>query len=137
MRLHSIAQPQLPDLTGQPPWVVVVVTLLFVAGWVGTRWVARGRDRIAEAEEDAEEPRPLPPEGVASALTAPEHHATTVIMRALDLLREEAEESRDGREEAARWRKRAERLQQLLEDCQEQLDDWPRRHESGPEGAAK
>lgn len=136
MQLHSIAQPQLPDLSGQPPWVVVVVSLLFVAGWVGTRWAARGRDRIVEAEEDAEESRPLTTEGVASALTAPEHHATAVIMRALELLHEEAEESRDGREEAAQWRRKAEGLQQLLEDCQQQLDGWPRRHES-PEGASE
>lgn len=127
---------QLPDLSGQPPWVVVVVTLLFVLGWVGTRWVARGREPDEELTEDARETRPLPSEGVASALPAPaEHQATAVIMRALELLHAEAEESRDGREDAARWRAQAQELQRQLDDCHDQLDGRPSTR--APEGASE
>lgn len=119
-------QPQLPDLTDQPPWVHVVVTVLMVAGWVGARWIARDRDPVGEPDEDPSETRPLPREGVPSAQVAPaDSHATAVIMRALELLHHEAEESRDGREDAERWRKQAEQLREQLNDCQDQLEQRP------------
>lgn len=122
----ATAQPQLPDLTGQPPWVVVVVTLLMVAGWVGVRWITRERDPAGELEAEQSETRPLPLEGVPSAQVAPaDSHATAVIMRALELLHHEAEESRDGREDAERWREQAEELRRQLNDCQDQLEQRP------------
>jgi hypothetical protein len=124
------AQPQLPDLTGQPPWVVVVVTVLMVAGWVGARWLTRERDPDGELDADSDEARPLAAEGVASPAAVPvDHHATAVIMRALELLHHEAEESRDGREEADRWRELAEDLRRQLNECRDQLDQRPERRE--------
>ena|SRR5690349_697604 len=126
--------PQLPDMSGQPPWVVLVVMVLFIAGWVGTRWVDRGRHRDRELDEDDDSARPLPGEGVPSGLAVPaEHHATGVIMRALELLHQEAEESREGREEAARWRDEALQLRELLETCESELDAR-RRPQPGAEG---
>lgn len=124
------AQPQLPDLNGQPPWVVVVVSLLMVAGWVGVRWITRGRDPSGEPEEEQSETRPLPQEGVASGSAVPvDGHATTVIMRALELLHNEAKESRDGREDADRWREQADELRRQLADCHDQLEQRPERHD--------
>jgi hypothetical protein len=126
MRLHLSMQPQLPDLTGQPTWVVIVVSALFAAAWVGSRWVTRGRDAEGEEDEPASVTRPLPPEGVTSALAVPaEHQATAVIMRTLELLHQEAQESRDGREDAARWKERADELQRLLEECRDELGGYP------------
>lgn len=125
MQLHLIAQPQLPDLAGLPQWVQITVVLLLAVGWVGTQWARRRPPEVdAGEDDDASATRPLSPEGVTSALAAPagDHQATAVIMRALELLHQEAEESREGRGDAARWRDKAAELSQRLAECEEQLD---------------
>jgi chromosome segregation ATPase len=45
---------ELPDLEGQPAWVVVVVVFLFVAGGLGTLYLKR------KAREDDDEPEDTP-----------------------------------------------------------------------------
>jgi small-conductance mechanosensitive channel len=122
MQLHLSMQPQMPDLAGQPAWVQVVVAALFAAAWFGSRWITRGRDAEDDEDEPASATRPLPAEGVTSApAVSADHQSTAVIMRTLELLHQEAQESRDGREDAARWRDKVNDLQRRLDECQDEL----------------
>lgn len=89
----------LPDLSGQPAWVVVVVVALLVAGTIGAKWVGRNA-RDPESDEDLEADRPELP----SAQPGTDAHTTLVLTKALDLLANEASESQGARAEAERLR---------------------------------
>lgn len=89
----------LPDLSGQPGWVVVVVFGLLVIGTVGTKWVSRNaRD---DEQDDVETDRPAPP-GLQSH--SDDVHTALAITKALDLLANEAVESQGARAEVDRLR---------------------------------
>lgn len=88
----------LPDLSGQPGWVVVVVVALLVAGTVGVRWVAARTGQADEEEDATEGDRPALPAGGSDA------HTALVLTKALDLLANEAAESQGARAEADQLR---------------------------------
>jgi hypothetical protein len=115
----------LPDLSGQPWWVLVLVVILFVSGSVGTAWIrhrpSARKTELAEGEED-DGARPGGDEGAPPALTRGDPHATLVIKQALDLLASEAGES-----SAARAESEALRLQ--LVECSRQREEAERRLE--------
>jgi len=106
----------LPDLAGQPPWVVVVVFFLFVAGTLGVTWIRRGRPEVADGEE-AQSASQLEPGAVPSALTSTDNSANTVAQTALMHLAAVAE--REAAESAAA-RIEADRLRERLEACSEE-----------------
>jgi len=106
----------LPDLAGQPPWVVVVVFFLFVAGTLGVTWIRRGRPEVADGEE-AQSASQLEPGAVPSALTSTDNSANTVAQTALMHLAAVAE--REAAESAAA-RIEADRLRERLEVCSEE-----------------
>lgn len=109
----------LPDLSGQPWWVLVLVVVLFVAGSVGTTYIRHrspgGQQEAVEGEND-DGARPEGGAPAHAALTGPDPHATLVIKQALDLLASEAVESNAARAEAGR-------LQQQLVDCNRQREE--------------
>ena len=95
----------LPDMSGQPWWVVVIVVSLLVAGSIGTRWVGARAGRSGEQEEDdAEGDRPARPGGQHAAVSSDTSQTTAVLTKALDLLASEAAESQDARAEVGRLR---------------------------------
>lgn len=94
----------LPDMSGQPWWVVVIVVSLLVAGSIGTRWVGARAGRSGEQEEDAEGDRPALPGGQHAAASSDTSQTTAVLTKALDLLASEAAESQDARAEVGRLR---------------------------------
>lgn len=104
----------LPDLSGQPAWVVVVVVALLVAGTIGAKWVGRN---ARDADEDAEGDRPALPPALPEHVPHPgtDAHTTLVLTKALDLLANEANESQEARAEA-------ERLRSELLACSEHRD---------------
>lgn len=96
----------LPDLTGRPDWVVIVVLALLVAGTIGVKWIGRkALDGDGQGEEDepgTERPAPLPSAHQASF--GSDVQTTLVLTKALDLLASEAVESQGARAEADRLR---------------------------------
>lgn len=94
----------LPDLSGKPDWVVVVVVALLVVGSIGVKLAGRNV-RDGDEEEDAEPDRPSLPAGQQHP---PAHgsdaHTTLVLTKALDLLANEANESQGARADAERLR---------------------------------
>jgi hypothetical protein len=106
----------LPDLAGQPPWVVVVVFFLFVAGTLGMTWIRRDRADAAEVEA-AQNASPLEPGAVPSALTSADSGAHNVAQAALMHLAAVAE--REAAESAAA-RLEADKLRERLEACTEE-----------------
>lgn len=118
---------QLPDLTGQPPWVVVVVFTLFILGVLGLAWLRRtGRAPEDEpgALEAADTVTPLDPSGNPYA----------VAQRALDHLAEVARRAdAESAEERSYRRSLADRVEELtrkLEEVTAQLADCERRAEA-------
>lgn len=97
----------LPDLSGQPAWVVVVVVALMAVGSIGVKWVGAriGRDD-GDADEDAEGDRPAPTSGrhEQAVMVGSDAQTTLVLTKALDLLANEAVESQGARAEADRLR---------------------------------
>jgi hypothetical protein len=95
----------LPDLSGQPAWVVIVVVALFVAGTVGVKWVGRNvRAGIGDEDAEADRPGGPPLDHAHPALSASDAHTTLAITKALDLLANEAVESQGARAEVERLR---------------------------------
>jgi hypothetical protein len=96
----------LPDLAGQPGWVVAVVTALFTAGSLGAAWLRRrspgGELEAGENSAQASEPDAG---AVPSLPSAAQDGATLTLHRTLDFLAAEAAESREARAEAAQSRK--------------------------------
>lgn len=105
--------PAIPDLAGQPAWVVVVVSVLFVVGSVGTAWLRRGKPE-AEEDPEGETARPVESGAVPSLTTGSGDHATLVIQKALDHLASEAQESREARAETATLRRELESVRAEL-----------------------
>lgn len=103
----------LPDLAGQPGWVVAVVAFLFTAGSLGTALIRRNDGGSAEDEQDASA-RPLEAGAVASLPPAPHDGATLAIQKALDHLAAEAAESREARAETAVLRRELEAMREEL-----------------------
>lgn len=106
----------LPDLAGQPPWVVVIVFFLFVAGTLGVTWIRRGRPEVTEGE-DAQTAGPIESGAVPSALTSADNGAHAVVQTALMHLAAVAE--REAAESAAA-RSEAAKLQERLDRCTEE-----------------
>jgi len=112
----------LPDLAGQPGWVVVVVTALFTAGTLGAAWLRkRSPGEIEPAEGDAEASE-LEAGAVPSIQAAPQDGATSAIHNALAILAAEANESREARAETDRIRKELEAVREDLRVARVQLE---------------
>lgn len=92
----------LPDLSGQPAWVVVVVVALMVVGSVGMKWVSVRARADDGDEEDAEPARPA---STSPVPTPSDAQTTHVLTKALDLLANEAVESQGARAEVDRLRR--------------------------------
>lgn len=97
----------LPDMSGQPGWVVIVVVALFVAGTIGVRWVSvragRSDEALEEGDQEGDRPAPHSPEHAAVAVS--DAQTTLVLTKALDLLANEAVESQGARAEAEQLRR--------------------------------
>lgn len=93
----------LPDLSGQPPWVTLLVVLLFVTGTLGGAWIRRGTPN-AELEERDDGARPRGEAGQQPSLSGPDLHTAQVLKQALDLLASEASESSAARTENSELR---------------------------------
>lgn len=105
----------LPDLAGQPGWVVAVVVSLFTVGSLGAAWLRnRSPGRAVEPAEDEARPSELEPGAVPSVSPAPQDGATLTLHRTLDFLAAEAAESREARAEAATIRKELETVREEL-----------------------
>ena len=111
----------LPDLEGQPAWVVIVVVGLFTLGTVGAAWLG-GRSKKREREEDTESDAgvlthrdgvPSLPTGAASVLEA----SVNAIIRDADA----------GRQEVAESRAEMRTMQRKLEEAMRERDDALRR----------
>lgn len=99
----------LPDLAGQPGWVVAVVAGLFTVGSLGAAWLrTRPSSRAVDSSDDDAEPSELEAGAVPSTPPTPHDGATLTLHRTLDFLAAEAAESREARAEAALTRKELE-----------------------------
>ena len=115
----------LPDLSGQPPWVVIVVMVLAISGTLGLALIRRGRlgGDDEQGEEELDGARPPAVEGVPSSSVAVQSdmHTTMVIKQALDHLARvadrEAQESEQARADTDRERREVRRLQDELLRC--------------------
>lgn len=114
----------LPDLSGQPAWVVVVVMALFVAGTIGVKWVGRNARAVDADEEDQEADRPAVPSAGNghAALPGSDAQTTLVLTKALDLLANEAVESQGARAEADRLRSQLIACSEKLLACSAERD---------------
>lgn len=112
----------LPDLTGQPPWVVVTVMALFTFGVLGLAYLRRGRqDPDSEALDQADSDNVLANAGNPPAL-AGAHAPYEVVGRALDHLAEAAKrEAAEAEAERQQRRELEERLRRELEDCEDEV----------------
>jgi len=101
---------EFPDLTGQPPWVVIIVTALVVFGGLGVAALSR---RAGQGDKDPQLPPSDrgEPEALPSGTTNP---AIQVLERALQEL---AEVARREAAESVEARKDAEVLRTRLEEC--------------------
>lgn len=84
----------MPNLEGQPEWVVVVVVALFVIGSIGVKWVGRNAREVDSGEDGQEGDRPALP-----AAPGGDAQITLAVTKALDLLANEAVESQEARSE--------------------------------------
>lgn len=122
----NLAQLDLPDLTGQPPWVVVTVFALFVLGFVGAAYVRRlgpntGEDPPELGESDTVQPDA--PGGVP-ALPPGTRDPYAVMQQALDHLAEVARRADQEAEDERRTRRReVAALNRKLEQMQQRLDE--------------
>lgn len=121
----------LPDLTGQPSWVVVVVIALVTAGSVGLAWIKRGERPKTEEPAAA---RPVDAQAVPSVSGTPPSDATQVIQSALEHLAavaaREALESKEARAETTVSRAETAELRRDLLTCGTELNKALRRAES-------
>lgn len=117
----------IPDLAGQPPWVVVVVVTLIVAGTLGLAWLRR-TGRVPE-----EDP---PAVGGADTVTPLDASGNpyAVAQRALDHLAEVARRADAESAEERSYRRsltdRVEELTRELEAVTAQLAECERRAEA-------
>ncbi|MGL4808933.1 MAG: hypothetical protein ACRC4O_09345 [Giesbergeria sp.] len=112
----------LPNLEGQPPWVVVIVMALFTFGVLGLAYLRRGRqDPDSEALNQVDSDNVLANAGNPPAL-AGAHAPTEVVGRALDYLAEAAKREAAEAEEERRQRREAEaQLRQALDECENEV----------------
>lgn len=113
----------MPDLEGQPAWVVIVVVALFTMGTVGSAWLGRRDKRRREREDDDESDAAvtthrdgvpsLPTGGAADVLTASVH----AIIRDADA----------GRQEVAEARAEMRHMQRQLFEAERERDEALRR----------
>lgn len=106
----------MPDLEGQPAWVVIVVVGLFTIGTVGAAWLG-GRSRKRKNDDAAESDAPVltPSEGVPSLPTG----AGGVLEATVNAIIRDADA---GRQEVAETRAEMRTMQRRLEDLIEQRD---------------
>lgn len=110
---------EMPDLSGQPAWVVIVVFGLFAFAGVAGVWVRRRR-KLAEAESETEErpPRRSEPPQIGAVHDGPIHDALRYLNEAARADREEAAEARRGadlaRNETARLQGEVARLNEEM-----------------------
>lgn len=102
---------EFPDLTGQPPWVVIIVVAMVVAGGVGIAALSRR----AGAEE--EEPEQLAPADEADQQALPSGTTDPAIQVLERALQELAEVARREAAESAEARKDVEVLRTRLDQC--------------------
>lgn len=122
----------LPDLTGQPGWVYIVVVGLTTLGTLGLAWIKRG-DK-ARQSEDTTTPRPVDAQAVPSLPGATPPDATLVIQGALEHLARVAErealESKEARAETSVSRAETADLRRELLVCGTELTTALRRAEA-------
>lgn len=100
---------QLPDLIeGQPPWVVIVVAVLLVAGALGVALVKRGDD---DDDDEPDRPARIDRAGGTVIPAGADQGALTIAMNHL------ADTARSERAEAEQARQQADALRARLEEC--------------------
>ncbi len=113
--------PELPNLEGQPGWVVIVVVALFVGGALGTLWL-RGRSKDRSADEPVPIPASVTGGGVDVALAGRSGDQVLAQMtreamtHLADTARREAEESEQVRRELAAERTKSDALAREFHD---------------------
>jgi hypothetical protein len=117
----------LPDLTGQPPWVVVTVMTLFTFGVLGLAYLRRGRqDPDSDAADQSDSDNVLANAGNPPAL-AGAHAPYEVVGRALDHLAEAAKrEAAEAEAERAERRRVETDLRRKLDECEDEVADLRR-----------
>jgi uncharacterized protein (DUF3084 family) len=95
-----------PDITGQPPWVVIILAALGLAGTIGVAWLASRNRKSATRDDDGQ------------ATMAPSQDLLGMLQKAMDHLAATAEresaESDQAREEAASMRRELEQTKMEL-----------------------
>jgi hypothetical protein len=111
-----------PDLTGQPPWVVVTVMMLFTIGVLGLAYLRRGRPGPdSEALDQADSDNVLTNAGNPPAL-AGAHAPNEVVGRALDYLAEAAKrEAAEAEAERVERRRVETDLRRMLNECEDDV----------------
>jgi hypothetical protein len=102
----------LPDLAGQPPWVVITVVVLTVLGTLGVAWLRRGNPDPDSDAIDQGNSANVPLESGA-------HDAVLVVGKALDHL---AEVARREALESDSERAEARLLRQRLDECEDMVE---------------
>lgn len=105
-----------PDITGQPAWVVVILAVLAVASTLGVAWLTSRSRKSATA--DRAEQATLPESGQDATVV--------VIQSALDHLAKVAEREAV---ESTQAREKVEELRQALQDTKSDLVEALRRAE--------
>lgn len=112
---------ELPNLEGQPPWVVIVVVLLFVVGTLGTIYLRRNSQEPPEetpSVEDAGAKVSLPAGTPAAPAFDP---VREVIGHLATSAAKNAEDADRAEEEAKMWREK-------LSECSRELAVLQERH---------
>lgn len=119
---------ELPDLEGQPAWVVVVVVFLFVAGGLGTLYLKR------KADEDEPEDAPQV-EGKEATVALPAGTAPLDLVR--DSMGVLATQAAQHKADADRAEEEARELARKLAQCERDLAVLVERHASLTEQLAE
>jgi hypothetical protein len=113
---------ELPDLEGQPAWVVVVVVFLFVVGGLGTLYLKR---KAKEDDDPEDAPRV---EGKEATVALPAGTAPLDLVR--DSMGVLATQAAQHKADADRAEEEARVLARKLSDCERDLAVLHERHAS-------
>jgi hypothetical protein len=113
---------ELPDLEGQPAWVVVVVVFLFVVGGLGTLYLKR---KAKEDDDPEDAPRV---EGKEATVALPAGTAPLDLVR--DSMGVLATQAAQHKADADRAEEEARELARKLSQCERELAVLHERHAS-------